>query len=151
MHVRHLTTIGQVATSNAKYKKQECFPTLQWRATSDASQLEAKLRELFLTFKPRSSIPGWSVWKAIGMAEAGQRDPAAFQVAEREAHKLAGVLGSYGLQHGSELASKLEQMFAGKFDVREARTLASQLRAASKAVVRNMADTLGLRKQRKGK
>jgi HPt (histidine-containing phosphotransfer) domain-containing protein len=85
------------------------------------------------------------------MAEAGQRDAAAFQVAEREAHKLAGVLGSYGLQHGSELASKLEQMFAGKFDVREARTLASQLRAVSKAVVRNMADTLGLRKQRKGK
>ncbi|MEA2195201.1 MAG: hypothetical protein QOG42_1635, partial [Solirubrobacteraceae bacterium] len=50
-----------------------------------------------------------------GAAEAisaGTLDHGLRASAERDAHKLAGSLGTFGLQHGTELARELETMFA---------------------------------------
>ena len=46
---------------------------------------------------------------AIVAALAGTLDAQAREHAQREAHKLAGSLGSFGLQKASELAAELEQ------------------------------------------
>jgi HPt (histidine-containing phosphotransfer) domain-containing protein len=38
------------------------------------------------------------------------------RLASAEAHKLAGVLGTFGLHHGTELAREAEEVYAGTLD-----------------------------------
>jgi response regulator RpfG family c-di-GMP phosphodiesterase/HPt (histidine-containing phosphotransfer) domain-containing protein len=49
---------------------------------------------------------------AVEAISAGTLDHGLRASAERDAHKLAGSLGTFGLQHGTELARELETMFA---------------------------------------
>jgi DNA-binding response OmpR family regulator/HPt (histidine-containing phosphotransfer) domain-containing protein len=58
-------------------------------------------------------------------------DEAAREAAQRDAHKLAGSLGTFGLERGSELARELEEAFAGGpafAEVPHLATLARELR-----------------------
>lgn len=50
--------------------------------------------------------------EAQKMLEAGSLDEAARKNAESAAHKLAGVLGTFGLPCGTELASRIEEQLA---------------------------------------
>jgi len=49
---------------------------------------------------------------AVEAISVGTLDPALRASAERDAHKLAGSLGTFGLQRGTELARELETSFA---------------------------------------
>ena len=69
---------------------------------------------------------------ATAKLAAGRDDNALVESARGEAHKLAGVLGSFGLARGSELAHDLEQHLVAPCDEGEAARLkrvAAQLRA----------------------
>jgi HPt (histidine-containing phosphotransfer) domain-containing protein len=44
---------------------------------------------------------------------SGELNPAEREAAQAAAHKLAGVLGSFGLTRGTELAREAEGMYAG--------------------------------------
>lgn len=76
------------------------------------SGLDEKLRELFLKFKPLVDSRLAAIEAAIAAAEQGNASEDLRAAAEREAHKLAGALGSYGLGRASEIARELEQGFA---------------------------------------
>lgn len=76
------------------------------------SELDQKLRELFLKFKPLVESRLAAIEAGIAAAEQGSLTEELRAAAEREAHKLAGALGSYGLGRASELARELEQRFA---------------------------------------
>lgn len=76
------------------------------------TELDQKLRELFLKFKPLVDSRLAAIETAIAAAENGSCTEDVRATAEREAHKLAGALGSYGFGRASELARELEQRFA---------------------------------------
>jgi HPt (histidine-containing phosphotransfer) domain-containing protein len=58
---------------------------------------------------------------AVAAASAGKLDSALRASAQSAAHKLAGTLGTFGLQRGTELARELELRFArGGISVAEA-------------------------------
>ena len=50
---------------------------------------------------------------AEGKLNAGYLDDATRKDGEEAAHKLAGILGTFGLPQGSALASKIETLLAG--------------------------------------
>lgn len=68
---------------------------------------------------------------AVGAARAGELNAELADRAREAAHKLAGSLGSFGLDRGSELARRLERRFesAGSLgDARESARLIAELR-----------------------
>lgn len=82
------------------------------------SQLDHRLREIFLKFKPLVDSRLAAIEAAISAAEKRTLTEEVRAAAEREAHKLAGALGSYGLARASEIARELEQHFsAGSVDL----------------------------------
>ena len=94
------------------------------------SQLDQKLRELFLKFKPLVDSRLAAIENGIAATESGSLTEDLRAAAEREAHKLAGALGSYGLTLGSELARELEQRFiGGQPDAAACRRLYDRLRS----------------------
>jgi HPt (histidine-containing phosphotransfer) domain-containing protein len=94
------------------------------------SELDQKLRELFLKFKPLVESRLAAIETGIIAAEQGSLSEDLRAAAEREAHKLAGALGSYGLSKGTDLARELEQRFiAGQPDAVECRRIYYRLRS----------------------
>lgn len=62
---------------------------------------------------------------AAAAARSGRLDDDLRNAAQSAAHKLAGTLGTFGLQHGTELARELEVRFArGGISVAEAAAIA---------------------------
>lgn len=71
---------------------------------------------------------------AVATAELSKERPdlARIESGEAEAHRLAGVLGTFGLDRGTQLAKGLEARLhrgCGRSEAREARRLAIELRA----------------------
>ncbi|HKO10912.1 MAG TPA: Hpt domain-containing protein [Acidobacteriaceae bacterium] len=78
--------------------------------TDAAAQLAAKLNELWRASRPLI-LERMAVLHATQTALAANlADTAARREAREAAHKLAGVLGTFGLPRGSELASALEKI-----------------------------------------
>jgi HPt (histidine-containing phosphotransfer) domain-containing protein len=79
---------------------------------SPASTLQAMLQTLwksnFATILDRLKALRAAQSKLV----AGSLDSETRQAAESAAHKLAGVLGTFGLPEGSQLASRAEALFA---------------------------------------
>ena len=78
--------------------------------TDAAAQLAAKLNELWRASRPlilerMAVLHGTQTALAANLA-----DTAARREGREAAHKLAGVLGTFGLPRGSELASALEKI-----------------------------------------
>lgn len=93
------------------------------------SELDQKLRELFFKFKPLVDSRLAAIESAIVAAEHGTLTEDLRAAAEREAHKLAGALGSYGLTKGSDCARDLEERFnAGDPESSECRSVYDRLR-----------------------
>jgi HPt (histidine-containing phosphotransfer) domain-containing protein len=72
--------------------------------------------------------------KAAESATNGTLGPDEQKTASSDAHKLAGVLGTFGLQEGTDLAREAENLYAGPLDdsgaINERLTqIAQQLRA----------------------
>lgn len=74
--------------------------------------VSAGLGEIFRAHKHDFDQRVATVEGAVDAVAGGTLDHALRASAEREAHKLAGSLGTFGLQRGTELARELETMFA---------------------------------------
>ena len=76
---------------------------------------------------------------ALSALSAGIIDPRACEAARADAHRLTGLLGTYGLGAGSDLARIVEQRLADgatREDARELGRLANRIRAiVTEAVV----------------
>jgi HPt (histidine-containing phosphotransfer) domain-containing protein len=83
--------------------------------------LEA-LGRLWTKFLPEIEIRMGIVEAAVRSFESGSLSEEEREAAHQAAHKLAGVLGTFGLHRGTELARQAETMFA-----REAAASATEL------------------------
>ena len=96
------------------------------------SQLSEAMNKLWQKFLPQmeerlATLQGAAARLATG-ARLSEEERAA---AAGEAHKLAGVLGTFGLKEGTELAREAEGLYNGELDARKAERLsaiAEQLR-----------------------
>jgi HPt (histidine-containing phosphotransfer) domain-containing protein len=87
------------------------------------------------------SLPGLiarvdAIDRAVAAAGAGDADAALMEAGRTEAHKLAGVLGTFGRARGTELARSLEARLAagpGRAEATELAALAAALRAEIEA------------------
>lgn len=81
---------------------------------SAASQLSEAMNRLWQKFLPQmeervATLQSAAARLARGEALSGQE----LSHASAEAHKLAGVLGTFGLKEGTELARQVEVLFEG--------------------------------------
>jgi HPt (histidine-containing phosphotransfer) domain-containing protein len=77
------------------------------------SPLTEAMNRLWTKFLPQMVERVTTLQKAAESAARGTLGPAEQQTASSEAHKLAGVLGTFGLQEGTELAREAENLYAG--------------------------------------
>jgi HPt (histidine-containing phosphotransfer) domain-containing protein len=80
---------------------------------SPENQLQAMLRVLWRNNRATIDERVQRLREAQTQMSADQMDAAARKEAESAAHKLAGVLGTFGLPEGSRIASSIELLFAG--------------------------------------
>jgi HPt (histidine-containing phosphotransfer) domain-containing protein len=77
------------------------------------SPLTEAMNRLWTKFLPQMVERVTTLQKAAESAAKGTLGAAEQQTASSEAHKLAGVLGTFGLKEGTELAREAENLYAG--------------------------------------
>jgi HPt (histidine-containing phosphotransfer) domain-containing protein len=75
--------------------------------------LAEAMNRLWTKFLPQMVERVTTLQRAAECAAKGTLDAAEQQTASSDAHKLAGVLGTFGLQEGTELAREAENLYAG--------------------------------------
>ena len=103
---------------------------------SDAvgSSLTEAMNRLWTKFLPQMLERVTTLQKAARCAANGTLGVVEQQTASSDAHKLAGVLGTFGLQEGTALAREAENLYAAPLDGSVATSarlteIAEQLRA----------------------
>lgn len=95
-------------------------------------QIHAMLAELWVRTRPVVLDRIDRIELAIAALGAGTIDPQTSEAARTDAHQLTGLLGTYGLGAGSDLARTVEQRLAAgatREDARELGRLANGIRA----------------------
>lgn len=80
------------------------------------SPLTEAMDRLWTKFLPQMVERVATLQKAAESAANGTLGAAEQQSAGSDAHKLAGVLGTFGLQEGTELAREAEDLYSGTLD-----------------------------------
>jgi len=75
--------------------------------------LAETMNRLWTKFLPQMVERVTTLQRAAERAANGTLDAAEQQTASSDAHKLAGVLGTFGLQEGTELAREAENLYTG--------------------------------------
>ncbi|MEA2270503.1 MAG: hypothetical protein QOC64_3113, partial [Solirubrobacteraceae bacterium] len=99
--------------------------------SDDASDLDAAIRALWHDAQPRALARVESVEEAIAALLGGALEADLAEHARREAHKLAGALGTFGMPDGTEHARAVERRLeagAGAADAPELAHHATELR-----------------------
>jgi HPt (histidine-containing phosphotransfer) domain-containing protein len=93
--------------------------------------LAAALNRLWERFLPEMRRRATTLETAASALAQGSLSPALRQEAASAAHKLAGVLGTFKIEHGTELARQLEILFSNTEspDPHSALQLAGRLRS----------------------
>lgn len=95
---------------------------------SQTEKLQEMLQAMWKTSRPAILERFQTIRDAEKMLAAGSLDDGARKNAESAAHKLAGVLGTFGLPQGTQLASQIEVLLASpSLDAAHASQLALQL------------------------
>jgi HPt (histidine-containing phosphotransfer) domain-containing protein len=81
-------------------------------SSSQAEKLQEMLQAMWRASRPAILERVQTIRDAEKMLAAGSLDDSARKNAESAAHKLAGVLGTFGLSQGTQLASQLEALLA---------------------------------------
>jgi len=71
------------------------------------------MNRLWTKFQPQMVERVTTLKEAAESAAKGTLGADEQQMASSDAHKLAGVLGTFGLQQGTELAREAESLYAG--------------------------------------
>jgi HPt (histidine-containing phosphotransfer) domain-containing protein len=96
---------------------------------SQAEKLQEMLQAMWKTSRPAILERFQTIRDAEKMLASGSLDEDARKNAESAAHKLAGVLGTFGLPQGTQLASQIEVLLASSapIDATHAHELAASL------------------------
>jgi HPt (histidine-containing phosphotransfer) domain-containing protein len=89
--------------------------------------LQQALDQMWVKFLPQLKERAGVLEQAAAALSSGQLAAADRQAAHAAAHKLAGVLGTFGLDRGTDLARKIEAIYSGEGSLD--RSLAVQLTA----------------------
>jgi HPt (histidine-containing phosphotransfer) domain-containing protein len=97
--------------------------------STQAEKLQEMLQAMWKTSRPAILERFQTIRDAEKMLAAGSLDDGARKNAESAAHKLAGVLGTFGLPQGTQLASQIEALLASSspLDTTHAHELARKL------------------------
>jgi HPt (histidine-containing phosphotransfer) domain-containing protein len=98
------------------------------------SSLTEAMNRLWAKYLPRMEERVGTLQRAANSLASGILTATEQELASAEAHKLAGVLGSFGLKEGTELAREAESLYEGPLDgdpvvISRLRTIAEQLRS----------------------
>jgi HPt (histidine-containing phosphotransfer) domain-containing protein len=101
---------------------------------AQGSPLAEAMNRLWAKFLPQMEERVGTLQKAAESLANGTLTPPHQERAAADAHKLAGVLGTFGLNEGTELAREAESLCGGSIDGNPAassrlRTIAEQLRS----------------------
>jgi chemotaxis protein histidine kinase CheA len=94
--------------------------------------IETSLAEIWQRTRPTVLARVATVERAVAALPAAPLSDERIVAGRREVHKLAGVLGTFGLERGTDLARDLEEHLAGPDAAAEAvrlQRVASDLRA----------------------
>ncbi len=80
-------------------------------------------------YKPKHFQRLQTLEQAVMMAQAQQLDHDQLKSAQKEAHKLAGSLGTFGFTEGSDLARRIESLWESYPEAQEIQQLASLIKA----------------------
>lgn len=83
-------------------------------APAKPAELAAALDRLWARFLPEIEERLAALDSAAAATAAGNLAPEQQQAAQAAAHKLAGILGSFGLADATAPAREIEQLFAGE-------------------------------------
>ena len=97
----------------------------------DEDAARRMIRELWLRNRPITLERLAVVRAAVDRLSVGSLDPVARNEARTEAHKLRGILGTYGFAEASEIAAEAEELLAGDDDRPPVADLASRLAACT--------------------
>lgn len=77
------------------------------------SMLTEAMNRLWVQFLPQIDERVSTLERAAAALAKGSLTPTQREEAASDAHKLAGVLGTFGLDQGTELAREAEQLYSG--------------------------------------
>lgn len=80
------------------------------------SPLAEAMNRLWMKYLPQMEERVATLRNAAATLASGTLSEAEQHQASSDAHKLAGVLGTFGLQEGTELAREAEILYAGPLD-----------------------------------
>ncbi len=80
------------------------------------STLTEAMNRLWTKFLPQMVERVTTLQRAAESTANGTLGAAEQQTANSDAHKLAGILGTFGLQQGTELAREAETLYGGPLD-----------------------------------
>ncbi len=109
-------------------------PSEEFRGRPGESAFAAAIDRLWERFLPEIRERVAILENAVAAAAAGRLDSAECVAASSAAHKLAGVLGTFGLTHATVLARELEVVYArtdgpDKAAIKHLSEIASELRS----------------------
>ena len=98
------------------------------------SPLAKAMNRLWTKYMPQMEERVGTLQKAAKNLENGILTATERELAGADAHKLAGVLGTFGLKEGTELAREAESLYGGPLDgdqvsAKRLRAIAEQLRS----------------------
>ena len=98
------------------------------------SPLDEAMNRLWAKYLPQMQGRVGTLEKAAERLANGTLNATEQEVAGADAHKLAGVLGTFGLKEGTELAREAESLYGGSLDgdpvvASRLRAIAEQLRS----------------------
>ena len=88
------------------------FTTMETPAKTGQTDLATALDRLWVRFLPEIQDRVAVIQSAVDALAAGSISGEQAQAAASAAHKLAGVLGTFNLHRGTEVARELEQIFS---------------------------------------
>ena len=101
---------------------------------AEGSPLAEAMNRLWAKYLPQMEARVGTLQKAAESLENGILSATERELAGADAHKLAGVLGTFGLKEGTELAREAESLYGGSLEgdpvsAKRLRSIAEQLRS----------------------
>ncbi len=105
-------------------------------ASEDAREARSRelVRQIWLRNRTTTLERLSVIESAVAALAEGDLDPDRRATAVGEAHKLRGILGTYGFHEGSVLAEEAEGMLEGDSDAEGARSLSTRLGAYARTL-----------------
>src|SRR5206468_12854031 len=126
LHAGHVSTCRDGVVEDGEMEEAPARFRLVAALTPGPSSHDALAAAMAAVWKQSLGLmSGWvtTIEEAIVVLMTGRPDPVARRDAERQAHKLAGSMGTFGRQRGSHIAREIERLLQGSEPLKQDVTL----------------------------